>query len=109
MSDPPTLIIVRLCDLPGRSELGLVVANPFGNLNNMSIDHTVPERMRLTVMGDLLVMLDRHFVVVRSRCRWALWSRGPELIKFATFSVIFFRWENSVWVTCAILDDVSIL
>ena len=26
-------------------------------------------------MRDLLIMLDRHFVVVRSRCRWALWSR----------------------------------
>jgi hypothetical protein len=76
MLDPPTLVIVRVCDLPGRSELGLVVANPFGNLNTMSIDYTLPEEMRLTVMGDLLVMLDRHFVVVRSRCRWALWSRG---------------------------------
>ena len=76
MLDPPTLVIVHLCDLPGRSELELVVANPFGNLNTMSIDYTAPERMRLTVMGDLLVMLDRHFIVVRSRCRWALWSRG---------------------------------
>jgi hypothetical protein len=32
-----------LCDLPGRSELGLVVANPFGNLETMSIGQTVEE------------------------------------------------------------------
>jgi len=28
--------------------------------------------IRHTVVGDLLVMLDRHFVELRSRSRWAL-------------------------------------
>ena len=35
----------------------------------MSIDYIVKDEMRLTVMGDLLIMLNRHFVVVRSRGR----------------------------------------
>jgi hypothetical protein len=43
MLDPSAPLVVRLCDLPGRSELGLVVANPFGNLETMSIGQTVEE------------------------------------------------------------------
>jgi len=44
MSDPPPHLEVRLCDLPGRSELGLVVANPFGNLEAISIDYHCQSR-----------------------------------------------------------------
>jgi len=36
MLDPPARAVNLLCDLPGRSELGLVVANPFGNLDTVS-------------------------------------------------------------------------
>jgi hypothetical protein len=43
-------------------------------------------------MGDLLVMLDRHFAVVRSRSRWALWSRW----KFATSLGRFFSLEERI-------------
>jgi hypothetical protein len=45
MSDPPPHLEVQLCDLPGRSELGLVVANPFGNLEAVSIDYHCQSRL----------------------------------------------------------------
>jgi hypothetical protein len=38
MLGPAVPIVLLLCNLPGRSELGLVVANPFGNLMTISID-----------------------------------------------------------------------
>ena len=37
MLDPLVRLVVCLCALPGRNELGLVVANPFGNLGIISI------------------------------------------------------------------------
>lgn len=108
MLDPPGLLGLRLCELPGRSELGLVVANPFGNLDTMSIDYIVKDEMRLTVMGDLLIMLNRHFVVVRSRCRWALWSRS-RLIKVAILRFFSSEGPFSVWVTCCGLATCLLL
>lgn len=68
-SDSPVHTVFPLCDLPGRSELGLVVANPFGNLEAISIEYIAKQIEQHTVVGDLLVMLDRHFVVMRSRSR----------------------------------------
>jgi hypothetical protein len=70
MLDSPLHLSIPLCKLPGRNELGLVAANPSGNLPTISTSvYAVACRMRRTVMRDLLVMLDRHFVVMRSRVR----------------------------------------
>jgi hypothetical protein len=38
MLGPAVSLVLLLCNLPGRSELELVVANPFGNLMTISID-----------------------------------------------------------------------
>ena len=51
--------------LPGRSRPSLGVANPFGNLRPVSIlVRTLSKVLKRTVVRDLLVMLDRHFVVI---------------------------------------------
>ena len=60
--------------LPGRSEPGLVAANPFGNLLPVSTMPAPKIATKHTVMGDLLVVLDRHCVEMRSRIR----GRGRE-------------------------------
>ena len=45
MLDPLVRLVVCLCALPGRNELGLVVANPFGNLEVISIDYHCQSRL----------------------------------------------------------------
>jgi hypothetical protein len=61
MSEPATCSLDPRLYVPGRSELELVAANPFGNLSKIST--TTPHQdleEELTVVRYLLVVFDRH-------------------------------------------------
>jgi hypothetical protein len=73
-SEPATCLLNSQLYIPGRSELELVAANPFGNLSEISpaIAYNCLERRSLTVVRYLLVVFDRHCY----RCLSCPWSRG---------------------------------